>query len=230
MTHERIAQVFDEWAVNGRAESMEHGHSDVVLQVLQRLRVRTGERALDLGCGNGWATRLLARAAVGASAVGIDCSSAMVARAQELTPLSVRARFEVARFEALPFPDASFERAFSMEALYYAVDLSRALREVRRVLRPGASFDFVIDQFAENRPSASWSGLVGLEMQRLDTRGWVASLEAAGFVEVAHERLRDSRGPGDPAQFVPNRHAPDWATQVELHEAGSLWLSARTPA
>lgn len=225
--HARIAEVFDAWAASGRAESMEEGHGDVVRQVLDRLDVRPGERVLDLGSGNGWATRLLAAKAPGVDAVGIDCAEAMVARARERTPAGVRARFEVAAFEALPFADASFDRAFSMEAIYYAVDLARALREVRRVLRRDGRVDLVLDQYAESRPSATWSGLVGLAMQRLDVAGWRAALEAAGFADVVAERVVDRRGPGDEARFRPSAHAPDWATQVELHGAGSLWLSAR---
>jgi hypothetical protein len=47
----------------------------------------------------------------------------MIARAEELHSLTIRARYEVGRFEALDFPDKKFDRVFSMEALYHAVDL-----------------------------------------------------------------------------------------------------------
>jgi cyclopropane fatty-acyl-phospholipid synthase-like methyltransferase len=70
VSHERIAATFDQWADDGRDLRMEKGHGDVVRQVIAQLGVRPGEQILDLGCGNGWATRLLAKTAPGVGAVG----------------------------------------------------------------------------------------------------------------------------------------------------------------
>jgi cyclopropane fatty-acyl-phospholipid synthase-like methyltransferase len=61
--HAAIARTFDSWAHQGRDASMERGHGDVVGQVISKLGIKPGEQILDLGCGNGWATRLLARSA-----------------------------------------------------------------------------------------------------------------------------------------------------------------------
>ena len=74
MTHENIISTFDSWAQDGRAEGMEEGHGDVVRQVISQLGIRPGMQSLDLGCGSGWATRLLASSAPGAGAVGVDAS------------------------------------------------------------------------------------------------------------------------------------------------------------
>ena len=57
------ADVFDQWAREGKDAGMEEGHSDVVRQVMETMDVRAGDQILDLGCGNGWATRLLAQLA-----------------------------------------------------------------------------------------------------------------------------------------------------------------------
>jgi cyclopropane fatty-acyl-phospholipid synthase-like methyltransferase len=65
MSLEKVVRTFDGWARNGRDVGMEHGHGDVVEQVVRELGIRAGERILDLGCGNGWATRLLAQANAG---------------------------------------------------------------------------------------------------------------------------------------------------------------------
>ena len=137
MSHEKIASVFDVWAGNGKAEGMQDGHGDVVHQVLDQIEVRAGMVSLDLGCGNGWATRQLGSIAPGASAIGIDASAAMVKRAEELHDLTTRARYEVGTFEAIDFPDGKFDRVFSMEALYYAVDLDLAIAEIHRVTKSG---------------------------------------------------------------------------------------------
>ena len=227
MTHDRIAATFDKWAHSGRAESMEHGHGDVVRQVIARMRFKPGDQILDLGCGNGWATRLLAKSAAGASAVGVDVAPAMVARAEELTSYTIRAKYEIARFEELPFKDASFDRVFSMEAIYYSVDLERTLAEVVRVMKPGATADFVVDCFAESPSTRAWSAIVGLPMHCLSESEWRARLEAAGFASIEISRVIDSRGPGDPAQFKPSEHCKDWNARVALHAAGSLWMHAQ---
>lgn len=227
MSHAEIVDVFDRWAENGRAESMENGHGDVVRQVVARMTFRPGQTILDLGCGNGWATRMLAKSAPGVSAIGVDVAPAMVARAESQTSLTLRARFEVARFENLPFADAMFDKAFSMEAIYYSVELDRALAEIQRVLKPGGTLDLVLDCFAESPTTRGWSALVGLHMHCLSEAEWTSRLERAGFGSIVATRVLDSRGPGDEATFRPNAHCPDWETQVALHAAGSLWLSAR---
>lgn len=229
MSHEAIAALFDEWARRGRAEGMEQTHGGVAGVVLGRLTVRPGEQVLDLGCGNGWATRLLAQAAPGVGAVGVDVSPAMVARAEELHSLRIRARYEVCPFEALDFPDRRFDRAFSMEALYYATDLERALGEVHRVLKPGAACDVVIDCYAERESTRRWSEVLGLRLHCLSEAEWRGAFEAAGFRGLALERVRDPRGPGDPERFEPNAHHPDWESRLAYHEAGSLWIHAERP-
>lgn len=223
------ARTFDQWAAVGMDAEMEDEHGDVVRQVLPRLGLRAGEQILDLGCGNGWATRLLARAAPGVAAVGIDVAEAMVARAEERHSLTIRARYEVAAFEALPFPDARFDRAFSMEALYYAVDLQRALSEVRRVLKPGAPLDAIVDYYKESPLTATWDCAFGVPVHWLSQEEWRTALEDVGFGQVGFERVVDLRGPGLEADFEPTHCYGDFATWKAIREAGSLWIRTRRP-
>jgi arsenite methyltransferase len=230
MSHERIASTFDEWARNGHGERLEHAHGDVVRQVIERMEIKAGMLTLDLGCGTGWATRQLASMAPGAGAVGVDVSPEMIAKAEALHDLTSRARYERGTFEALDFPDGRFHRAFSMEALYYAVDLPLALGELQRVLRPGAVAHLVVDRFRESPHTESWTEMVGLDMHYLSEAEWRTALDSAGFEGVQAERVIDSRGPGDEASFEPDAHTPDWTTRVELHGAGSLWLRASKPS
>ena len=89
MSHEAIRTVFDTWATNGRAEGMEQGHGDVVAQVVGQMGIRPGMQSLDLGCGHGWATRLLGKAAPGATAIGVDVSPAMIAKATGTSLLQI---------------------------------------------------------------------------------------------------------------------------------------------
>jgi ubiquinone/menaquinone biosynthesis C-methylase UbiE len=229
MGHETTAKTFDAWAAAGFDAEMEVEHGDVVRQVQGRMQQQAGERILDLGCGNGWATRLLARSAPGATAIGVDASPAMVARAEALHSLTIRARYEVAAFEALPFGDGKFERVFSMEAIYYAADLERALGEIARVLAPGGRVDLVLDFYQESPHTKSWECAMGVPVHWLSTADWKARLERAGLVDVRAERVVDSRGPGPEADFEPSHCYGDYATWKAIREAGSLWLSARKP-
>jgi len=57
----RLQQEFNRWADDGEGAKMERHHLDITEKTMRRMDLRPGERILDLGCGSGWATRLLAR-------------------------------------------------------------------------------------------------------------------------------------------------------------------------
>ena len=103
-----------------------------------------GKVVLDAGCGEGYNTRILARA--GAQMTGADISGTMIALAQEeerREPLGIR--YEAASFTDLsPFEGNSFDAVVSFMALMDGADLAAALREIRRVLRPGGDLIFSV--------------------------------------------------------------------------------------
>ena len=223
MSHELLAKTFDEWASNGRDASMEQGHGDVVSQVIAEMGISSGQQILDLGCGNGWATRLLAKSGSGVSSIGIDISPEMIARAEELHSFTIRARYEVGPFEKIDFGDAKFDRVFSMEALYYAVDLDASLSEILRVLKPGGAADIIVDYFIENPGTASWAEATGVPMHYLAETEWKTRFEGAGFGDVNLRRVVDTRAP-DESAFEPDHCHPDFASKQAAHQAGSLWI------
>jgi SAM-dependent methyltransferase len=101
--------------------------------VLEWLAPQTGERILDLGCGNGQLTERIV--AAGANVTGIDASANMVAaaRARGLT-------VEEGSAESMPFADRSFDAVFSNAALHWVRNQDAMISEVHRVLRPGGRF------------------------------------------------------------------------------------------
>jgi ubiquinone/menaquinone biosynthesis C-methylase UbiE len=108
--------------------------------LLARAALRLGERVLDVACGTG----LIAFAAADAigvrgNVVGIDLSGRMVDAAEERARERRASTTRFARMdaEALEFPDASFDVALCALGLMYMPDPAKALREMRRVLRPG---------------------------------------------------------------------------------------------
>jgi SAM-dependent methyltransferase len=94
--------------------------------------VRRGDRALDLGCGSGEFTALLAEA--GAEVIGVDVADAALARARARHPgIDVR---RIPIDGPLPFEDNSFDLVWASEVIEHIADTARWLSEVRRVLVP----------------------------------------------------------------------------------------------
>jgi SAM-dependent methyltransferase len=93
--------------------------------------VQPGNSVLDVACGTGVVTRLLAdRAGPDSRVVGLDLNDAMLAVARRLHP---RLRWQQGDACALPFPDGSFDLVVSQAALMFFSDRVAALREMGRV-------------------------------------------------------------------------------------------------
>ncbi len=100
-------------------------------------RLARGKRALDAGCGAGYGSAELARAAL--SVVGIDSSSGAIEYARANYPLP-NLTFEQASCEALPHADGSFDLIVAFEVIEHLTNWSRFLREARRTLAPNGQF------------------------------------------------------------------------------------------
>ena len=117
-------------------EIMARGEARGRSRVIEVLELGSGMRVLDLACGPGTLSKPLARlVAPEGELVGVDLAEGMIALARSLD--IPNARFAVMDIEALEFPDGSFDGAACGHGLQFAPDLGRALREARRVLRPG---------------------------------------------------------------------------------------------
>ena len=82
-----LQQEFNRWAEAGEGEKMEHHHLDITGKTIRLMDLRPGDRVLDLGCGSGWATRLLARLVTDGpegfgQVVGVDVSDEMIRQAR----------------------------------------------------------------------------------------------------------------------------------------------------
>ncbi|WP_328464257.1 methyltransferase domain-containing protein [Streptomyces sp. NBC_00448] len=105
---------------------------------LDALAIRPGHTVLDLGCGPGTDLPALAdEAGPGGTVLGVDRDPDMAARARTRTALLPSTHVQLADLHALPFPDASVDRAHTDRVLQHVADPARALAEARRVLRPG---------------------------------------------------------------------------------------------
>jgi len=222
VTDERLRLEFNDWARAGRGEGMEKGHRPVGEQAIELMAIPAGARVLDVGCGSGWASRLMAASAVNGRVVGIDIADEMIRLARASSASFPNAEFQVASAEKLPFSDGEFSHAFSMESLYYYADMPGALREIRRVLEPGGLFVTVVDLYLENRPSHQWVEELKVPVQLLSTAQYRALFEEAGFRNVSDRRLLD------PTPVPENYSGGSFKTREELVEyraSGSLMIS-----
>ena len=95
-----------------------------------------GQRALDLGCGNGFIAEYLSDLS-GARVVGLDMIPLAIQHASQRTATKRgRLAFVVGDMAALPFAEASFDVVVSVDTLYFT-DLGETVRQMARLLRPG---------------------------------------------------------------------------------------------
>ncbi len=95
-----------------------------------------GSRILDIGCGIGGSSRILAKY-YGFNVTGITISPAQVKRARELTPSGLNCNFQVMDALDLKFEDGSFDAVWSVEAGAHMSDKKIYADEMLRTLRPG---------------------------------------------------------------------------------------------
>ena len=95
-----------------------------------------GSRILDVGCGIGGSSRILAKY-YGFNVTGITISPAQVERARDLTPTGVNCNFLVMDALDLKFEDGSFDAVWSIEAGAHMNDKTKFADEMLRALRPG---------------------------------------------------------------------------------------------
>jgi ubiquinone/menaquinone biosynthesis C-methylase UbiE len=123
-------------------------------RVYTELATRSGDRVLDVGCGDGYFTRIMANA-VGAAgtALGIDPSPEAIARARKVTR-AANCTFSEGVAEHLNASEGSYDVVVSSLIVHHLPEPIRpqALREMFRVLLPGGRV-----LIAEFRPPATGS-------------------------------------------------------------------------
>ncbi|MEU6247236.1 class I SAM-dependent methyltransferase [Glycomyces sp. NPDC047010] len=198
--------------------------AELYRQVLARLPTPPGVELLELGCGIGVGTALVARE-YAAYTTGLDRSKAQLARAADVNAealkiLSGRLEFQEGSVTDLPFPDASFDGLYSVEALQHVDDLAEVAREAHRVLRPGGHFAAATFFTTGDAPAdAPLADLIETVASGIDVLhpvdAFAADLDAAGFAQVAVEPV------GDHVWHQFDR----WIAQTEYRNSwGRNWL------
>jgi SAM-dependent methyltransferase len=219
---EQLRTEFNEWARAGKGESMERGHRPVGEQAIARMRVEPDSRVLDIGCGSGWASRLLAEYAFNGRVTGIDISDEMVSVAREQSKSHANVDFEVASAEQLSFTNDEFTHAFSMESLYYYRNIPKALSEIHRVIKVGGLFCAVVDLYWENEATHQWIDTLNVPVELLSIDDYRSLFVDAGFTNIRDERIIDPRPVPDDYTGGSFKSREDY---VAYREAGSLMMT-----
>lgn len=100
--------------------------------------LRPGQRVLDVACGTGVVTRLAAERVGAAGAVaGLDVNPGMLAVARSQAPTDTPIEWHQANADSIPLPDEAFDVVLCQMGLQFITKKLAALREMRRVLKPG---------------------------------------------------------------------------------------------
>jgi SAM-dependent methyltransferase len=142
---------------------------------------------LDVGCGTGNLSFCLARNAAVGRVCGIDLCPQYIEHAKRHNR-DGRVRFEVGDACSLRFPDSSFDHALSMLVLQFIPQAGRAVREMRRVTRPGGTVT-----------AATWDTRGGLPSFRMIFDA-AAMLDHGGNERRAREYTKPLSRPGELAR------------------------------
>ncbi len=162
-------------------------------ELLEMCRIKEGSRVLEVGCGVGMTSVLLAKK-YGCTAVGIDINEGMVNRARERAEkenAEGKAEFMVADAQALPFRANTFDAVICESVNAFIPQKQEAVKEYVRVARPGGWVGFNEACWIREPDPELEKGMrsfVGAEL--LSSGGWASLLERAGLEDVVARNYR----------------------------------------
>jgi ubiquinone/menaquinone biosynthesis C-methylase UbiE len=178
---------------------MNLSHSRLTDWGLEQISVGKGDIILDVGCGGGRTVSKLAALASQGRVYGIDYSEESVAASKRINAPGIDAgRVEIrqASVTQLPFSDGVFDLVTGVETHFWWPDLLGGVREIFRVLKPGATLVLIAEvykqsetktgQLAERHASRTRMKLLNVEEHR-------ELFEVAGYSDV---RIVVERGKG----------------------------------
>ena len=118
------------------------------------LGIQPASRVLEIGFGPGVSTQIASEKADKGLVAGIDHSATMVQAARKRNADAIKARRVELRpgdVSSLPYPDETFDIAFSLHSIYFWHDPVSCLQELRRVLKPGGLLAITI------QPKDKWN-------------------------------------------------------------------------
>ena len=227
---EQVRDEFNQWASEGKGEEMEAHHISITEQTLGMMDLKPGERVLDLGCGTGWTSRLIAKAVASGDkqgqVVGLDVADEMIRRARASSVDYENAMFILGSALDIPWEENFFDKVLSVESFYYYADQERALAELFRVLAPKGELYILINLYRDNHYSLRWVEELKIPVQVRTEQEYVEMLQRLAFEDVRAVRVPDLTP-------TPDEYTGRWFANAEelkdFKRIGALLLIARKP-
>src|SRR5437870_8368621 len=207
---------------------MERHHLNITEKTIRLMGLRPGERVFDLGCGSGWATRLLARlVADGAEGfgqvVGVDVSDEMIRQARALSKDFENILYIWGSAQQIPWEENFFDKMLSVESFYYYADQDRALSELFRVMAPHGRMFILINLYKDNPYSLQWVDKLKVLVHVRSEAEYVELLRKHAFANVEARRIPDDSPTPDDYRGQSFRCVEDLRSFKKL---GALVLTA----
>jgi arsenite methyltransferase len=228
---ERLQQEFNRWAAQGEGPKMQNHHLDITEKTIRLMNLRPGERVLDLGCGSGWATRLLARIVSDGpegfgQVVGVDVSDEMIRLARAESKDFENVMYVWGSATQIPWEENYFDKMLSVESFYYYPDQDRALAELFRVMAPKGRLFILINLYRDNPYSLQWVDKLKVPVHVRSAAEYVELLKMHLFENVEYRQISDDT-PTPDDYVTKSFHSLD--DLKAFKQTGALLLMASKP-
>ncbi len=228
---ERLQLEFNRWAQAGQGEKMARHHLNITEKTIRIMDLRPGERVLDLGCGSGWATRLLSRLVTEGpegfgQVVGLDVSDEMIRQARAASRDFENILYVWGSAQQIPWEENFFDKVLSVESFYYYPDQDRTLAELFRVMAPRGRLFILINLYRDNPYSLQWVDKLKVPVHVRSQDEYVELLQKHAFDKVEARRIPDDTPTPDDYQTISFNSVDDLKAFKKI---GALLLMASKP-
>ena len=167
------------------------------------IAVKDGESILDMGCGNGYVLNLIAEKHSG-HFTGIDISDSIIAAANRRNKVYINngiMKFYCQNLDNMGFSDGTFDKAYTINTVYFWKSLEVAMAEIKRVLRHnGVFYNTLFSNETLDRFSFTKNGYKKFSREQLTNAGKDAGFEVEvvpifkGFANCYIYRKTGERG------------------------------------
>ena len=170
-------------------EKMVRQHKTETDWSLELMDVQKGDRVLELGCGAGYAIKLISEKDLSDEIVGLDISPTVIRSAKMRNKRAIRekrVKLMQANLHNLPFKNEDFHKIFSIQTIYFWTDIDKTISEIYRVLNQDGIF---ILTFSDGKEDETWEGIRDVAKNQV-----IPHMRKAGFKDVSLVKGPDSRG------------------------------------
>lgn len=184
----RQARKPDRWFGRILLRGMNTGHDTLTDWGLSHIKIESGFKILDIGCGGGRTIEKLAAIAASGMVYGVDYAEGSVIASRQHNARLIeagRVAIQHASVSQLPFPDETFDLVTAIETQYYWPDLPGDMREIRRVLKPDGKLVIIAETYKGSKQDwLQWPVMWLIGSSHLSVDDQRKLFASAGYAEV----------------------------------------------